>query len=671
MVPKALTLPAPPSGEEQPRNLPLGEAVDLAYALVTQIADEHGIRVLGIKGPILSATGLRPPRVSSDADFIVDPARRDELMAALEARGWVTRDARRAEGLLPDHSKTMLHPSWPCDIDLHAYYPGMFAEPGEVFDELWETRTEVEVAHVAIPTPQPTGNALIVWLHGVRNPGSQRHEQEMAAAVQYFRTQDESVRDELRRLVEASRAGSVTAALLREIGLDPVHDLSDAEMTRWEIYRSTNSDGSTSGWLMSLLETPAGRRAHILGRALWPSDAELRLSSFLEDAPRSQLIRFRLERLGHGVRSAPAAAASIWRAGRALRAESGEPVRVVINGRFLTQDITGVQRFAEGVVTELVQRRNDVLIVTPPNALRTIPGAEHLVVGTHGGHRWEQTDLPRFLRAHGSPLLVTLTSTGPAFYGNQVTTHHDITMVRHPQNYSRAFRAVYGILTPQLLRVSKALITVSSFSAHEIGTHYGVDPARFRVVHNAASEQFAPAAESAPRDYLLAVSSDKVNKNFARLVRAYATLRAERPGFPPMRIIGDRNASFAAVERAESEGVEYLGRVSDEELAELYRGALAFAFPSLYEGFGIPPLEAQASGTPVVAARSSSLPEVLGDSALWVDPLDESDIARGLARVVDDADLREELRKRGFENVQRFSWSESANRVNELIDEVL
>lgn len=349
----------------------------------------------------------------------------------------------------------------------------------------------------------------------------------------------------------------------------------------------------------------------------------------------------------------------------------GRRINVVINGRFLTQNITGVQRFSEGIVNELVAMRDDVLVVTPPKPLRTIVGARQQVVGTRGGHAWEQTDLPRFLRAHGSPLLVTLTSTGPAFYGNQVTTHHDITMVRHPQNYSRSFRALYGVLTPQLLRVSRGLVTVSEFSAQEIGSHFDVDPARFRVVPNAAGDLFHPPHDDEPRTYFLAVSSDKENKNFVRLVHAYSRLREERPDFPPMRIIGDRNASFASVERAESDGVEYLGRVSDDELARLYRGALAFAFPSLYEGFGIPPLEAQASGTPVVAARASSLPEVLGDSAVWVDPFDEADIARGLALVADDPQLREELRAKGFANARRFSWPQSAERVNALIDEML
>lgn len=348
---------------------------------------------------------------------------------------------------------------------------------------------------------------------------------------------------------------------------------------------------------------------------------------------------------------------------------------IVINARFLTQEIRGVQRFAEQICLELGNLRDDLVFVAPHD-IRLHRSAEQLNVrriGRHRGHLWEQLDLPLWLAKQGSPPLVSLCNTAPLAYHNQIATHHDITYVRHPDSYSRVFRAVYRSMTPLLLKRIKALITVSEFSRNEIARFYGYPARHICVIPNAVDARFQPfCAEQCPRGsapYLLAVSSPNAHKNFARMIAAF--LRLEGLDEVELRIIGDSNRIFSGSlhDAAGNRRIRMLGRLTDEELVEAYQGATAFVFPSVYEGFGIPPLEAQACGCPVIAARAASIPEVLGDSALYFDPLQVTDITACMQRVLRDEALRQDLRRRGKANVKRYCWNASARQVSRLIDQ--
>lgn len=349
---------------------------------------------------------------------------------------------------------------------------------------------------------------------------------------------------------------------------------------------------------------------------------------------------------------------------------------IVINARFVTQELRGVQRFAEQTCLALKRLRNDLVFVAP-HGIKMSESAEALgvqCIGRNSGHLWEQLDLPLYLMRHGRPLLVSLSSTAPMFYGNQIATHHDINYVRYPQSYSRAFRTVYRTVTPILLRHLKALITVSNFSRGEIAQFYGYPEKRIFIVPNATGDAFRPGLAPAqdPR-YLLAVSSPSVHKNFNRMIQAFMTLRGHDD--LQLHIVGAANEIFAAPElqrlACRDPRIRFLGRLSDEELIKQYQGATAFVFPSLYEGFGIPPLEAQACGCPVLAANAASIPEVLQASALYFDPLDVSHMASAMERILTDVPLRQALRRRGLNNVERFSWDDSARRVSQRIDALM
>jgi glycosyltransferase involved in cell wall biosynthesis len=349
---------------------------------------------------------------------------------------------------------------------------------------------------------------------------------------------------------------------------------------------------------------------------------------------------------------------------------------IVINARFLTQELRGVQRFAEQICLALKQLRNDVVFVAP-HGIQMHESAKALdvqCIGRHSGHLWEQVDLPLHLRRQGNPLLVSLCSTAPLLYSNQIATHHDVNYVRHPESYTRTFRLLYRTMTPIMLARIKSLLTVSAFSKGEIAQVYKYPEKKIFVVPNAVSGDFHPGSqEPNKQDYLLAVSSPSAHKNFSRMIEAFLMLRGHED--LQLRIVGGASGVFNDdnLQRLASRDsrIQFLGRLSDSELIAQYQNATAFVFPSLYEGFGIPPLEAQACGCPVLAANAASIPEVLQASALYFDPLDVSHMSAAMERILTDIPLRQSLRRRGLINVARFSWEESARQVSQRIDALL
>jgi glycosyltransferase involved in cell wall biosynthesis len=243
--------------------------------------------------------------------------------------------------------------------------------------------------------------------------------------------------------------------------------------------------------------------------------------------------------------------------------------------------------------------------------------------------------------------------------------------VRHPESYTWAFRTLYRVMTPILLSRIKALLTVSSFSKGEISQFYNFPENKIFVVPNAVSDAFQPGPPvGGKQEYLLAVSSPSAHKNFKRMIEAFLTLR-DHDGLQ-LHIVGAASEIFSDPSLQRLAGsdsrIRFLGRLSDTELIAQYQGATAFVFPSLYEGFGIPPLEAQACGCPVLAANAASIPEVLQASALYFDPVDVEHMAAAMQRILTDMPLRQSLRRRGLNNVGRFSWEASAQRVSQRID---
>ena len=271
-----------------------------------------------------------------------------------------------------------------------------------------------------------------------------------------------------------------------------------------------------------------------------------------------------------------------------------------------------------------------------------------------------------------------------------VVTIHDCIHLRFPQylptriGYAYA-RAQMWTATHKAARV----ITVSEASKRDILRYFRVPESRIAVIYNAIDERFwhEPDPEDISRTreryrltapFVLYAGNIKPHKNLERLIEAFHLMRQGSPELREVEllIIGDEISKYATLRRAVHrhklhKHVRFFGFVPDQTLASLYRLANAFVFPSLYEGFGLPPLEAMASGTPVIASNVSSLPEVVGDAALMIDPYEPGAIADAMRQVLTDGDLCLSLRARGLARAREFSWERSVLRVREIYEEVM
>jgi glycosyltransferase involved in cell wall biosynthesis len=264
-----------------------------------------------------------------------------------------------------------------------------------------------------------------------------------------------------------------------------------------------------------------------------------------------------------------------------------------------------------------------------------------------------------------------------------VVTIHDCIHLMFPQYLPN--RAAYAYARAAMwsaARHSDRILTVSEASKRDILRFFGVPPEKISVVYNAIDERFwvepGPDVVARVRErfqldhgFVLYAGTIRPHKNLVRLIEAFDTQPPD--GFEDLKllIIGDEISKLPALRRAVHghklhKHVRFLGFVPDDTLAVLYRLAGVFVFPSLYEGFGLPPLEAMASGTPVVTSNISSLPEVVGEAAVLVDPYDVASIVDGIRRVLTDPDLATDLRKKGLLRAREFSWERSVSRTHDI-----
>lgn len=347
---------------------------------------------------------------------------------------------------------------------------------------------------------------------------------------------------------------------------------------------------------------------------------------------------------------------------------------IAINGRFLTQGLTGVQRYAREVTRALdgLVARGEapkLRLIAPPGAegLEDFPHLAPSIMGTRGGQLWEQLDLPR---AAGGDFLLNLGNTAPVAQGrNQAVVIHDAGVFDTPESYSWKFRSWYRGLQHMLAFRGTQFLSVSEFSAGRIAAHLGLDAPRIGVTLEGGEHILREAADAnilarhglAPRGYALVIGTGAAHKNLAALHHAIGAL-GERG-----LVLAVAGAKDAAVFRQDGappgEHVKPLGRVSDAELRALYEAALCLVFPSRYEGFGLPPVEAMWCGCPVIASRAGAVPEVCGDAALWFDAARPESLGAAISCLADDTSLREKMVAAGRDRTALFSWEQAAQRL--------
>ncbi|MBS1810679.1 MAG: glycosyltransferase family 4 protein [Acidobacteria bacterium] len=261
-----------------------------------------------------------------------------------------------------------------------------------------------------------------------------------------------------------------------------------------------------------------------------------------------------------------------------------------------------------------------------------------------------------------------------------VTTIHDLAFEHLPETFTRRGKMQLRLTVRHTARRAAHILTVSEYSRQDIIKTYRMPAEKVTVTHNGWEAQFTPLvaereAETIKqkfgitKDYLLAVGSLQPRKNLIRLLRAYARLRAQQPGFQlQLVLVGRQLWLYEEILREIKQqnfatDVLVTNYVGDEDLPALYRSAVALVYPSLFEGFGLPPLEAMACGTPVITSNTSSLPEVVGQAALLIDPYDESAIAQAIWQIAHDASLRQRLQKAGIAQAKQFTWRAAAEKT--------
>jgi glycosyltransferase involved in cell wall biosynthesis len=269
-----------------------------------------------------------------------------------------------------------------------------------------------------------------------------------------------------------------------------------------------------------------------------------------------------------------------------------------------------------------------------------------------------------------------------------VVSIHDLSFEHLPQTFNRRSRTQLRLTVRHSARRATQILSLSEHTRRDIVETYGISADRVKAIPLAAPDHFAPVNDSRELqrvrhnygidgDYILSVGSIQPRKNLGRLIRAYASLRGDKSAdtLPKLVLVGKcawlYDETLRAIEETGvRESVILTGYIPETDLPALYSGAVCFVYPSYFEGFGLPPLEAMKCGTPVIVGNRTSLPEVVDDAALTVDPFDIEAIAAAIKRVLKDSELRQELSLKGQKRASAFTWRETARKTLEVYEEV-
>lgn len=341
---------------------------------------------------------------------------------------------------------------------------------------------------------------------------------------------------------------------------------------------------------------------------------------------------------------------------------AAQNAQLVINGRFRVQRVTGVQRYAYEIVSRLP---NDVQVLTPRSGRGAV------------GHFWEQTILPVACQGR---LLWNPNASGPMSYGNQIATFHDLFPIENPEWYSKSYAQWYGILMRRIASNAIHIIAVSEYTKSRIVELFGRSPEDISVIYNGshmtepacpeAVEAAAVALSLPSRRYVLSLSSIEQRKNLRGLLKAWEAIHADLPEDVWLVLAGPKASETVYGKQdlpTDLPRVMYTGYVPEEHLCGLYTGASLFVFPSFAEGFGLPLLEAMACGRRAISASTSSMPEVGGDAATYIDPADPADLARAMRYSLLEQPITTENYGPSLDRASLFSWDSAAQQTYTLL----
>lgn len=370
-------------------------------------------------------------------------------------------------------------------------------------------------------------------------------------------------------------------------------------------------------------------------------------------------------------------------------------MRLVFDSRSLTTRPAGIGHYCIGVAEGLKSIGDplEVLHIGLAGAPSPVPLGStrqslQTVIGAGPQDRWtrdlwECFEMPRLIRTWRADLLHSLSGLLPLreLTVPTVITIHDLTSIKFPGMHIRNLRYRYKLLLRRSVKRATAIVADSMSTKKDLVELLSLDPDRVIVLHLGVDPKFSPSDQPIPSAeftsfrlpsrYILAVGTVEPRKNYVRLIKAFDAIASQIDDRIHLVIAGQRGwlagPTYAAAGAAtNSARIRFVDYMPEHLMPEMFRGATAFAYPSLYEGFGLPPLEALASGVPTLTSNVSSLPEVMGDAAVLVDPTDVGKIAASLLNVVTDVDLRARLRQRGLERARTFTWERHAQGLLEI-----
>ncbi len=359
--------------------------------------------------------------------------------------------------------------------------------------------------------------------------------------------------------------------------------------------------------------------------------------------------------------------------------------------RALTARRTGTERYSLELINALLDLHSEhtfrlYVPRTPPIGLFR----EHAEIVILPGKRlWTHTKLGPHTRRHPPDILFVPSHVLPVWGPKHtVVTVHDLGYEYFPEAHPAGELRYLRWSTKRHARVATRIIADSHVTKDDLVTWYGADPERIRVIYLAPDPNLKPVQDKLKLSltiaqfgipgyakYLLHVGAMRPRKNLDRLLEAFAIVRERRPEQKlHLMLVGNlASEGYRLREKAKAMGIlDYIrfpGYILPHQIATVYSGAAAYVLPSLFEGFGLPALEAQACETPLVCANTSSLPEIAGDGAMYFDPLDVEDMANAIEQVLTDSDLRQSLIARGKENLKRFSWQKTAQETLTVLEE--
>jgi glycosyltransferase involved in cell wall biosynthesis len=335
---------------------------------------------------------------------------------------------------------------------------------------------------------------------------------------------------------------------------------------------------------------------------------------------------------------------------------------IYFNAKYENQKITGVQRVAKNICANLTPQLEIKLLSNPYVGMK--------------GHLFEQIILPFKMRKN--TLLLSPTNTGPIIHKNQIVIIHDMATFDNPSWFSKTFSATYRILLPVLAKRVRMVVTVSEYSKARIVKLLKIPASKVKVIKNGVEKCFFEPINTElftkivtkfglnDKKYILSVSSIEPRKNLPKLIEAWLASELPKNGYK-LALAGGKSKSFSSVSEYNHPSIIWLGYVEDELLPELYKNAAGFAYLSLYEGFGLPLLEAMASGVPVLASSTTAIPEVVADCGILVEPTDIPSIVDGFNQLLD---LPQEKIIQAKLRAAEFTWENTGKQMYQIIKDL-